>query len=415
MQINPTNLLKKYSFYSLINILFISAITNMLSKNLLEPFNKPFYHIYQIKNTEYLYYFFTFTIILYLQYKKYTHFIPKKYFFILSFISKMIFCFCFEIKILFWFDIKLIYQRNFVLLTIINIYASLIDTFYLNRNIKCYKPEGFLVLIFKKSFIFFKNSFKEVLIPLFLSFLTYNPLRSFYLTYILKKDVSFFNNLLLFLSFMISYFILVIYYFFTKLTIFSYEYNISNIGNFFLNNVNFNELQVHSLFFNKLICCFEEKEGKNKILRTKSMINYLKKCLIFQINKINESLQKLEKVFEKNELTKYSFIPYESKSQEFPTKGLFKKIPKKDFFKIILQELKTSFFKRYYWLILQVKINDLKEMIFFMKEAEKEDFLFKFIVDLNYQIRKEIELVKEKCLNLEKKYNFSFWDDKNFH
>ncbi|RVD91927.1 hypothetical protein TUBRATIS_15970 [Tubulinosema ratisbonensis] len=410
--LNTSILLKKYCLFSLFNTLFLSAIPNMFSKNLFKVLYNPLYHIHRVKNIEYLYFICSFTIVLFLQCEKYIKNISQKIYFLSSFASKMIFYSTFKIVLYFGFGFSLNYYRNFALLATISGVSSILDTIdykFGRKSIKNYKPEGFIVLIFKYCFEFFKESHRKMFFPFVISLYIYNISRFYFYLFIFNKRISSYNEFLHTLSsFFTAYISTLFYNFICCATIFSYDYNISNIGNSVFNDVNFDELPVHKIYFNKLISCFEEKETRFKILKTRAVVDYIKRCVLSEIKNIKEILEKFKSLDEENEHVIFYFVPHESTSLEFPTKKLLRKVPKNNYLVMFFQKLKSNIIKRFYKIILTNCFITLRDMNDFLKEAEEKDYVFDYFKEINHKLRRNFEEIEKECNVLEKNLKITF-------
>lgn len=407
MQSSQVNfLLRRCCLYSVFNVFFIAAIANMFSKNLLETLSNPFYFIHRIKNIEYLIFIISFTIVLFLQCEKYIHSISYKSFFMLSFLSKMIFFLTFRIVLDFGFGLIIPYYKNFILFFIINFYSSFLETFDYQcgrKTIKAYKPEGFVILFFKNCLFFIKKSNEMMILPFIFSFFTYYFIRNFYLCCLLRRYNPFYKELFHFLlTYLCTYITNFFFNFCYNAILFTYDFNISNVDNFILNDVKFDELEVHPLYFNKLVNCFEVKETKLKIIKTKSVINYLRRSIFTEIDRIKEILKKFDELFWEVENAKYFYSSPVVISKEFDSSKLLRKQPTHNYINIFLQEVKAFFLKRFYKYILLSSFESLSQMMSFLSEADNQDVIFKLINDVNYDAKKECNKIKEKCNKLEK-------------
>ncbi|RVD90920.1 hypothetical protein TUBRATIS_26460 [Tubulinosema ratisbonensis] len=161
-------------------------------------------------------------------------------------------------------------------------------------------------------------------------------------------------------------------------------------------------------FFNNLISCFEEKETRFKILKTRAVVNYIKRCVLSEVKNTKEILKKLKRLHKENEHLNPNFVYKENKLLEFSTKELLKKGHKNNYLIMFLQKLKSNIIKRFYKIILTNCFITLRDMNDFMQEAEEKDHISDYFKEVNRYLEKKLREIVKECHVIEENLKISF-------
>lgn len=400
------NIIRKYYLFSFHNVIFLAALANLFRNNIFLAINKPFYYLRKVHNIEFIYFIISIFSILVLRCESYLNSLNFRIYFIIDLLSKIIFFSTFKINFSLGFGLTLSYHKNFLLFMIVILVSSLCD--FLDYKISCktitkHKPEGIIISFCKNFTTLFKKTKKEMFSPLLVSFSLYLVFYRIYYISISNKP----SYIALFMHLFSSFFFVSLTFFFytliAKFINFCFEYDTSNMDIHSLNNVDFNNLPVNSFYFNKISSGFNVKETKLQILKTKSIINYLKGCLFLEIEEIKSTITKIDDLFDSLERVKYIFIPVLTMDAGLDPKGLYRKVPTGNHIQIILNKIKTYFAFKCMKYELRSHLASLTDKYDFIKEAVKVDLLYNLLADAKYEIDKELRNIKYECIRLEEK------------